>query len=498
MSVKPAVFDNPELFAEIFPDDVDINDICDCGRHKRKQVPGFNGKMAPRTKREFPDTDYKATFKPKNARPRSSKRPPPSPRDPNPPPMTFSTNQRSEFTKPNNPERVEPIKREEKYEPSTVPLESQTFYKQEYKPKVVFPDIHQFSPKPDEIRLPSAKFDPTTTNKTHYKQWVPEPSRPFAELPSFAGSILFPEKERLPESVTKHTYIKRPIQPTEPAKPADNNLKIEGSMMFDTTHDNTYRKIHGDHRSVRVKPWTELSTNLKSKDKFETLTQFRRDFPGFLGGQPLPPPPISPLKSTVDLKFDNRRSFSTEQRSIYKGHDVKTFPSAKSCKKTEEEYRVPSVAFETETSQRRDFKPIDIENAYPPPSFIPFEKLHTDKDAKFDDHTMSKEFFKEWPVQERKRYGDFHENRPYIPPMVKFEGESITKSTYKPKVAEPIQNYKPEFKTIDKSGNMELKTSYTDSYPGHKIKLCRAQIYLLQQEFKKWQTEQQNNAISVH
>jgi len=56
----------------------------------------------PRRLHSYPDvSDYRDTFKGSNhVRPRSSKRPPPSARDPNPPPMTFGTNQRDDFKAP--------------------------------------------------------------------------------------------------------------------------------------------------------------------------------------------------------------------------------------------------------------------------------------------------------------------------------------------------------------------------------------------------------------
>ncbi|KAK6173160.1 hypothetical protein SNE40_016668 [Patella caerulea] len=492
MEVRPVIFDNPEIFSEEFPDDVSVSDLCDCGRHKRRRLPGFSNKLAQKHKGEFGNTDYKSTFKPiKNVRPRSSKRPPPSPRDPNPPPMTLVTNQRTEFTKPSNPERVVPYKPEEYYEPPSDPFATDTFYKKEYTPKVVFPEICQASPRTETLRLSSAKFDPTTTSKSHYKRWVSQPCKSFAELPSFADSIIFPNKENLPDSVTRETYVKQQIESTEPAKPAPTTLKIEGTMVFDTTHGKTYRKISGHHRPDRVRPPTEMPINWQKRGKFQSETQFRRDFPGFGGHQPPPPDPAEPPKTTVNLKLhDKRRSFSTEQRAIYKGHDVKTFPVAKSFKKDEEEYKPPSIKFETETSQKRDFQPIDFNDVYPVPSIVPVRQLHTTNDAKFDDHTMSKEFFKKWPVQERVRYGDFHENKAYVPPQIKFEGESESHEKFQPKTREPITNYKPEFKTMDTNGEMYLRTSYSDEYKGHKIKLCRAQVYLLQQQFKKWQKEQ--------
>lgn len=67
-------------------------------RHKRRKEQI----MKPRRLHSYPDiSDYRDTFKqPNNIRPRSSKRPPPSPRDPNPPPMYFDTNQRDDFKAP--------------------------------------------------------------------------------------------------------------------------------------------------------------------------------------------------------------------------------------------------------------------------------------------------------------------------------------------------------------------------------------------------------------
>lgn len=68
-------------------------------KHKRRrdQMP-----KEPRRLRSYPDiSDYRDTFKqPAGIRPRSSKRPPPTARDPNPPSMTFSTNQREDFKAP--------------------------------------------------------------------------------------------------------------------------------------------------------------------------------------------------------------------------------------------------------------------------------------------------------------------------------------------------------------------------------------------------------------
>ena len=54
-------------------------------------------------------TDYQLTYDKKNMRPRSSKRPPQTPRDMNPPPMSFETFQRSVFVPKDIGVRAEPI-----------------------------------------------------------------------------------------------------------------------------------------------------------------------------------------------------------------------------------------------------------------------------------------------------------------------------------------------------------------------------------------------------
>ena len=58
---------------------------------------------------QVPKTDYQMTYDRKDVRPRSTKRPPPTPRDTNPPPMTFETFQRSVFVPKDIGVRAQPI-----------------------------------------------------------------------------------------------------------------------------------------------------------------------------------------------------------------------------------------------------------------------------------------------------------------------------------------------------------------------------------------------------
>lgn len=100
---------NPDdILKEQFPDNVSISDLCDCGKHKRRNQ---GGPPFPRKSGPCPDSDYMATFKGITQRPRSSKRPMtevPFARIPREP-MMLDTNQRSDFRSHGHIERTKPI-----------------------------------------------------------------------------------------------------------------------------------------------------------------------------------------------------------------------------------------------------------------------------------------------------------------------------------------------------------------------------------------------------
>ena len=53
--------------------------------------------------------------------------------------------------------------------------------------------------------------------------------------------------------------------------------------------------------------------------------------------------------------FGSRRSFETEQRKIYRGHDVIKNPVPKLCKLEDEMYRPPHEPMEAETCNKVSF-----------------------------------------------------------------------------------------------------------------------------------------------
>ncbi|KAK3612123.1 hypothetical protein CHS0354_031197 [Potamilus streckersoni] len=483
-----ATLKEEDILAEKFPDDISISDLCDCGRHKRRkdQMP-----RCPRRVHSFPDTDYRSTYKEfKDTRPRSSKRPPPPIRDPNLPPMIFETSARTSYKAPEKVGRPPDFAPKDLYEPPTVPLEGETYYKAEFGPKKLELELMRRTAPLDSVRQSSAKFDGRTTYKDNHRQWVPQKMTQFGELPSFAGSILFPpSKEGIGQSITKQSFTGEFARRPDLIKMVDDHIGTEGEFDHLTTHNETYKQISGFHRPEKIVSESKQNP-MRVKGKFQDETSFKSSFPAHLDFKRSQM--VVPAPDTLDLKFDNKRSFETEQRKIYKGHDITKHPVAKSCKKDSETYQPPTVRFETETSQKRDYKPIDkIQALHSRATAVPpSAKLHTASDVKMEDQTSFQEFFKDWGVSQRVRHGDFHENRPYIPPQTKFNGESVTKSTFIPKKAEKVKDFKPEPKSFDREGNFDFNTVNNLTYQKPEIKPCRAAVYLLQKELKKRQAEQ--------
>ena len=144
----------------------------------------------------------------------------------------------------------------------------------------------------------------------------------------------------------------------------------------------------------------------------------------------------------------------------------------------------------TSFSLQRDYRPIDLSRAYISQAMIPTQKVQK-SDAKFDAHTSNKDFFKNWGTTPRVRYGDFHENRPYLPTRNKFEGESVAQASFTPKKYEHVKDFAPDNKPVAKEGNFDFNTVTHSTYQKPEVKPCKAAIYLMQQELKRQKAAEQ-------
>ncbi|CAD5118516.1 unnamed protein product [Dimorphilus gyrociliatus] len=447
----------------------------------------------------FPETHYQEAYRKKQSRVRSSKRPPPSPRDPNPPPMTFETWQRSEFFERENKGRVAPIKIEDSYEAPKAPLDSNTEYTKEYtEKKIKLPDIRKSAPasippKNNVVMKKGGKFDSTTTTKEHYKHWPQQPQMlSFGELPSFTNSVLYWDDKKLPQSTTQETFRGEFGKRPEMVKLAGGTLKPEGEMELTTTSKTTFKGEEGK-RAEMIDPKMQSFSIVapKNKGKFNDQTQFKRDFGKTTGPQPLPPRPVTPPPSTIDLKYNNRRSFETEQRREFKGIDVVDHPMMKSCKKESDEYETPKVKFETKTNQKLDYQPLDVAKAYQPPPKPPQTK-YVDTKPPLDCTTMFQEHFKPYNVSPRPRFGDFHEKNSYLPPTASLQTSTTTGETFIEKKPETIMNYKPEDKPIALIGEHDFNTTHRLTYVTPKKRILKKDAKKLLAELRKLKIEKAN------
>jgi hypothetical protein len=76
------------------------------------------------------------------------------------------------------------------FEPATAKVDGITSYTQEFIPKQLQTEYRRMEPRPNYIPS-NAKFENRTTNKEHFRKWVPTKQVPFGEMPSFTGIIIY-------------------------------------------------------------------------------------------------------------------------------------------------------------------------------------------------------------------------------------------------------------------------------------------------------------------
>ena len=78
---------------------------------------------------------------------------------------------------------------------------------------------------------------------------------------------------------------------------------VLGDMQMQTTNRSTYHSFDGAQPAQKVVFRPEIK--VKSRGKFDAVTQSKDDFPGFKS-QPKPPKPVDPPQATIQLKFNDK------------------------------------------------------------------------------------------------------------------------------------------------------------------------------------------------
>lgn len=199
-----------QALIDSLPDQIScICELCDCGRCVHTHTCKNQPKPKTSSGEPFPSTHTHDMFQPKYAPPRSSKKPPPTPRATDVPPMEFSTNQRDDFIPRPIAMRVPVDPPKANYERPTDPLDNVTYYRQEFPPKKLSTPSRVVQIKHDDNMgkmVANPKFYGDTTNKEHFKQWRPVSNRKADEAPSFAAELLYPIKEVTPKSTIQQAF----------------------------------------------------------------------------------------------------------------------------------------------------------------------------------------------------------------------------------------------------------------------------------------------------
>lgn len=185
-----------------------ICEICDCGKCVCSAACKKKAKPKTGSKDPFPITHTHDMFRGTLQPPRSSKKPPPTPRETDIPPMVFETCQRDDFIPRPIEMRKPVVPPGSNFDRPTDAIDGTSYYMQEFLPKKLSTPAKVLNMKQaDMIRSRTdAKFFGDTTNMEHYKQWIPVPNRAAEEPPCFTGDILYPQKVKLPLSTTQQAY----------------------------------------------------------------------------------------------------------------------------------------------------------------------------------------------------------------------------------------------------------------------------------------------------
>ena len=330
------------------------------------------------------------------------------------------------------------------------------------------------------------KFQSATTHNETFTPKVPIPQATYGELPSFTGSILFPEKgskydvKTLNQDVYRGKFVPR----AETYKPRETQIQIgtEGGHDLRTVHKDTYVVLEQEKKTESKVRQPTLKT--QRRPKFQDDTQAKSDFPGYGGKMPLPPKPITPPPATLSLAMNNNTDFETTNNRFYKiTWDPSKIEKTKSLKPEDKEYTSPGTKFATTTITKEDFKrreAAQIPKIRPPTRTEPFK-------AKFFDETAYKAQFKPFKSAPFVRYGDFHEANVYLKPLVKFHQDgSVTRQDFKgAEGGRPSTSLKPKQRLERVDGEISGVTAYSEAYRRKKLPYCSYLNYVNQHMAKK-------------
>ncbi|CAF0836200.1 unnamed protein product [Adineta ricciae] len=376
-----------------------------------------------------------------------------------------------------------------------IPMETKSVYQAEYvekpvKPPVLHPaNTTNLAPYANSNE-PAPKISSQTTTGTHFKPWQSTPSEPYAETPSIAGHVIFPDSSRNFSTSSGSTFV--PFPNGSKAKSVlrlenRGNLRPTGSMNLHTSYRDTYIPHELTPRSAPFDRKGQLSEEsallLRPMD---AISQTSSDFRAYPNHRPPLPADVDPFSSQITIGNSSKSEVTKSQyQSDYEGIDTSRHhrPPPVAPKDRQRLY-VPTIQkMDTMTVTQRDFQPLDVSTlprirALPIKDALPLNGEHIPMESM----TTSRHFYQPYePLKINRQYGEPVPNI-YVPPLSKFEGSTTTGDTYRGQRGQRAHPYIPDVRMLSQMGTQDHNTSYRVDYHPHGLTLCAARAYAIAQK----------------
>ncbi|KAL3866064.1 hypothetical protein ACJMK2_043405 [Sinanodonta woodiana] len=414
-------------------------------------------------------------------------------------PLDDKTRYREDYIK--HPLQEKYYHEKEKFKPSTVPMESQTTFKNDYKDSQAFqsnepfdddtthridyrkwqvekPHVHapeqytkplgemehvtsykqEYTPKHtspvkairhDGMPLAPGKFEGEPTYKADYRKWdLGVRPGPYGEKAAWHP----PEAPFMDETTMKHDYTNHPMAARESFRPLENTLKSD--VPFD---DKTrYREDYIKH-PLQEKYFHEKEQYKPSNAPMENETTFKRDYRGQQGDK------------SKSFKPDSQAFQSHEPFDDDTTHriDYRKWPVEKPYARALSQYVKPVGLMDTMTTHKSSYteKPIERIVARRPGT------SSMTRSAPFDGITSYLTDYRKWGLGDR--------NKPliraeYVPNMAPFEGLSSYKMHYVPHELSKSHSYRPDGTAFKSDAHFDDLTMYRTDYTPKRIAQCEA------------------------
>ena len=375
-------------------------------------------------------SNYQTEYIPHQALPRTSMKPAETARGSDQP-FQDQTDYRDSYIKHAMPEKH--IREKVTWEGNKAPLDGLSNYQKDYTPKDL---LKTESCKPNAQAFQSgAPLDSDTTHRIDYKEWPM--GRPFVreQLP-----YIRPEGNFEGTSTTHNDFTKKPIDRPEMRKPPSAR-KAPGKFDGATNYREDYRKWPGGDR-----PRPNMKADyIPNEAPFEGMPTYQRDY---IPHDAFPRTSCKPLETArqTNAPFDG----STEYRDDYIKHQL---PERE--KREKPKWAANTAPLDGMTNYMKDFVPKDPTK---PNSFKP-NAAPVHSDAPFDDGTIHKQDYKQWPMERPYQ----REQQVYMPPQGEMEKNTTHNTDYTRKPMEKVTMKRPP-SSRKAPGKFDDHTNYREDY----------------------------------